>query len=143
MIQLLKMRIGFDAKRAFHNNTGLGNYSRFIIKALLKYAPQNEYLAYSPKLSKIDLGIKTITPKKKILWRSWLIKSDLERDNIRIYHGLSNELPFGLKKSGIKSVVTIHDLIFERYPRLYPFLDRKSTRLNSSHRNTSRMPSSA
>ena len=124
------MRIGFDAKRAFHNNTGLGNYSRFIIKALLKYAPQNEYLAYSPKLGIRDwggrrsaLGIREIIAKNKFLWRSWLIKSDLERDNIQIYHGLSNELPFGLKKSSIKTVVTIHDLIFERYPRLYPFFD--------------------
>ena len=117
------MRIGFDAKRAFHNNTGLGNYSRFIIEALLKYAPQHEYFAYTPKLSKRDLGLEAMTPKKKFLWRSWLIKSDLQRDNILIYHGLSNELPFGKMLNGIKTVVTIHDLIFERYPRLYPFFD--------------------
>lgn len=117
------MKIGFDAKRAFHNNTGLGNYSRFVIEVLLKYFPQNEYLAYSPKLSDRDIGIKAITPKKKLLWRSWLIKNDLQRDNIQIYHGLSNELPFGKMPSGIKTVVTIHDLIFERYPKLYPFFD--------------------
>ncbi len=117
------MRIGFDAKRAFHNKTGLGNYSRFIIKALSKYAPNNEYIAYNPKVSKRDLDIKIITPIKKLLWRSWLIKNDLQRDNIQIYHGLSNELPFGKMPNGIKTVVTIHDLIFERYPRLYPFFD--------------------
>ena len=98
------MKIGFDAKRAFHNNTGLGNYSRFIIEALLKYAPKNEYIAYTPKLSKIDLGLKSITPKNKFLWRSWLIKNDLQRDGIQIYHGLSNELPFGKMPSGIKTV---------------------------------------
>lgn len=118
------MKIGFDAKRAFHNNTGLGNYSRFIIEALLKYAQGNEYLAYTPKLSKRVLSIKTITPKNKFLWRSWLIKNDLRRDKIQIYHGLSNELPFGKMPLGIKTVVTIHDLIFERYPKLYPFFDR-------------------
>jgi glycosyltransferase involved in cell wall biosynthesis len=117
------MKIGFDAKRAFHNNTGLGNYSRFIIEALLKYAQGNEYLAYTPKLSKRDLSIKTITPKNKFLWRSWLIKNDLQKEKIQIYHGLSNEIPFGKMPSGIKTVVTIHDLIFERYPRLYPFFD--------------------
>jgi glycosyltransferase involved in cell wall biosynthesis len=117
------MKIGFDAKRAFHNNTGLGNYSRFIIEALLKYVPQHEYLAYTPKLSKRDLGIKTITPKNKFLWRTWLIKDDLQKDSIQIYHGLSNEIPFGKMPDGIKTVVTIHDLIFERYPRLYPFFD--------------------
>ena len=117
------MKIGFDAKRAFHNNTGLGNYSRFVMEGLLKYFPQNEYIAYSPKLSNRKIGLNATTPKKKFLWRSWLIKNDLQRDSIQIYHGLSNELPFGRMPSGIKMVVTIHDLIFERYPKLYPFFD--------------------
>ena len=117
------MKIAFDAKRAFHNNTGLGNYSRFVIEALLKYFPENEYFAYSPKSSNREIGIRGVIPKNKFLWRSWLIKNDLQRDGIQIYHGLSNELPFGKMPSGIKTVVTIHDLIFERYPKLYPFFD--------------------
>ena len=120
----VKMKIGFDAKRAFHNNTGLGNYSRFVIDGLRKYFPQNEYFAYSPKLSNREIGIKGTIPKMKFFWRSWLIKNDLQRDGIQIYHGLSNELPFGKMPLGIKTVVTIHDLIFERYPKLYPFFDR-------------------
>ena len=126
MIQRVKMKIGFDAKRAFHNNTGLGNYSRFVIEALLKYFPENEYFAYSPKLGirNWGLGIRSIMPKNKIFWRSLFIKNDLQRDSIQIYHGLSNQLPFGKMPSGIKMVVTIHDLIFERYPKLYPFFDR-------------------
>jgi len=118
------MKVGFDAKRAFHNDTGLGNYSRFVIEGLLKYFPENEYFAYSPKLSNREIGIKGIMPKNKFIWRSWLIKNDLQCDGIQIYHGLSNELPFGKMPSGIKTVVTIHDLIFERYPKLYPFFDR-------------------
>ena len=120
----VKMKIGFDAKRAFHNNTGLGNYSRFVMDGLLKYFPKNEYFAYSPKLSNREIGIKGTIPKMKFFWRSWLIKNDLQRDGIQIYHGLSNELPLGKMPSGIKTVVTIHDLIFERYPELYPFFDR-------------------
>ena len=28
------MKIGFDAKRYYHNHTGIGNYSRAIIKGL-------------------------------------------------------------------------------------------------------------
>ncbi len=120
----VKMKIGFDAKRAFHNSTGLGNYSRFVIDGLMKYFPQNEYFAYSPTLSTKEIGMKGKTPKKKFMWRSWLIKNDLQCDGIQIYHGLSNELPFGKMPLGIKTVVTIHDLIFERYPKLYPFFDR-------------------
>ena len=39
------MRIGFDAKRAFNNTTGLGNYSRFVLDALMAHHLENEYLA--------------------------------------------------------------------------------------------------
>jgi glycosyltransferase involved in cell wall biosynthesis len=124
------MRIGFDAKRAFNNHTGLGNYSRFVIEALLKYASQHEYLAYTPKPPRDNKAGLTLPPKLPTtlmgggLWRSWLINNDLKKDNVDIFHGLSNEIPFGIKKSGVKSVVTIHDLIFLRYPELYPTIDR-------------------
>ena len=38
---------------------------------------------------------------------------------------LSHEIPYGLKKAGIKSIVTIHDLIFMRYPHYFPWIDRR------------------
>ena len=44
---------------------------------------------------------------------------------MQLYHGLSGELPFGIHKSGIKSVVTIHDLIFLRHPEFYNPIDVK------------------
>ena len=124
------MRIGFDAKRAFNNHTGLGNYSRFVIEALLKYASQHEYLAYTPKPPRDNKSGLKLSPKRPTtlvgggLWRSWLINNDLKKDNVDIFHGLSNEIPFGIRKSGVKSIVTIHDLIFVRYPELYPAIDR-------------------
>lgn len=37
---------------------------------------------------------------------------------------MSHELPTGLRKAGIRGVVTMHDLIFIRYPELFPFIDR-------------------
>jgi glycosyltransferase involved in cell wall biosynthesis len=49
---------------------------------------------------------------------------DLRRDGIDLYHGLSHELPRGLKRAGIRSVVTIHDLIFRRHPEWYGLADR-------------------
>ena len=33
------MRIGFDAKRAVQNFTGLGNYSRYLIEILYRFYP--------------------------------------------------------------------------------------------------------
>ncbi|MCK4992048.1 MAG: glycosyltransferase family 4 protein, partial [Bacteroidales bacterium] len=44
---------------------------------------------------------------------------------IDLYHGLSNELPYGIQRSMIRSVITIHDLIFLEHPELYKPIDRK------------------
>ena len=47
------MRIGFDAKRAFLNNTGLGNYSRDTIRILAHFYEDNKYFLYTPKEKEI------------------------------------------------------------------------------------------
>ena len=128
------MKIGFDGKRITKNFTGLGNYSRFILQILADYYPNNQYSVFSPSKPKNELhfskskSISFYYPKKQLLksiWRSFGIVKDLKNEKIDIFHGLSNEIPFGLKTSNIASVVTIHDLIFYRYPHYYPFIDRK------------------
>ena len=54
-----------------------------------------------------------------LFWRTFGIVRDLLRDGVQLYHGLSGELPVGIRKRGIKTVVTIHDLIFLRHPEYY------------------------
>ena len=133
------MRIGFDAKRAFLNNTGLGNYSRDTIRVLANFYTDNKYFLYTPKekensrLSFLNDSVNTFvrTPQSlinkalKAYWRSKSVVKDLFNNKIDIYHGLSNELPLGIEKTSIKTVVTIHDLIFIRYPHLFRLIDRK------------------
>ena len=132
------MIIGFDAKRAVNNFTGLGNYSRFVIHILSRYYPDLTYRLYAPRqkenpeLNKIleNGHIKLVYPKTyraqkfPSWWRTKSICRDLKNDRIDLFHGLSNELPVGIDKTGIKSIVTIHDLIFLRYPQYYPLIDR-------------------
>jgi glycosyltransferase involved in cell wall biosynthesis len=130
------MKIGYDAKRAFFNSSGLGNYSRDTIANLSQQFPNNEYVLYSPKPSQSlpfyyadNLCIKG--PDKlnhKIfssLWRSGGITPQLVTDKINLFHGLSNELPQRIEETQIPSVVTIHDVIFMRYPQFYSAIDRK------------------
>lgn len=129
------MNIGFDAKRAFHNNTGLGHYSRTLIRLLAYYYPEHEYFLFNPKKSsRYNLkgnNLHEIVPTRfpdtlmRAVWRSSWIKKDLIKTKIDVYHGLSHEIPFGIKKTGIKTVVTIHDLIPERYPGQYNPIDVK------------------
>ena len=122
------MRIAFDAKRIFNNQTGLGNYSRTLLDNLYRFFPTEDYLLYTPRLSsesnKYASQFKTVTANTRFthIWRSYSIRKDLERDGIDLYHGLSNEIPFWLKNT--KAVVTIHDVIFKVSPNTYPQLDR-------------------
>ncbi|NOZ46830.1 MAG: glycosyltransferase family 4 protein [Chlorobi bacterium] len=129
------MKIGFDAKRAFYNRSGLGNYSRHTISILSEFVPENQYFLYTPSkrnainfTTQSNVHIKFPQGINKLLkksWRSYGVIKDLQKDRISVYHGLSNELPFNIKRSAIPSVVTIHDLIFLRYPEFYYKHDRK------------------
>ncbi|UCH14117.1 MAG: glycosyltransferase family 4 protein [Bacteroidales bacterium] len=130
------MKIGFDAKRAFFNVSGLGNYSRNLLRALKSYFPDNEYILYTPakKTSLLDYKDKGFIVKEpggffnktfKSYWRSFSLAKQAGTDRLDIYHGLSHELPYNIQKTGIKTVVTIHDLIFLRFPELYKPVDRK------------------
>ncbi|WP_316822372.1 glycosyltransferase family 1 protein [Pedobacter gandavensis] len=127
------MKIGFDGKRAANNLTGLGNYSRSLIEYLAEFFPQNQYFVYTPKVKEhaqifrfLKLkGIKIELPDRPgWLWRTLGIKKQLLKDQIDLFHGLSHEIPMGIQHSGIPSVVTIHDLIFLRFPKYYGRIDR-------------------
>ena len=128
------MRIGFDAKRAFLNSSGLGNYSRNTINALHRFSKNNQYVLYSPKI-KDELfenykQFEVHSPENafekifKSFWRSYSAKH-LKSHQIELFHGLSNELPKGIHKINVPAVVTIHDLIFIRFPQFYKAIDKK------------------
>ncbi|MBK8658029.1 MAG: glycosyltransferase family 4 protein [Bacteroidetes bacterium] len=58
-------------------------------------------------------------------WRSWGVSDAIAQEHTTIFHGLSNEIPFGINRARTKTVVTIHDLLFLEYPEHYPSFDRK------------------
>ena len=131
------MNIGFDAKRIVRNGSGLGNYGRTLVNDLAEIVdPETVLLLYAPDEGNEHLRkqvndsdrVRFVYPRKtlfKSLWRSRGIVKDLQRDHIDIFHGLSGELPVGICQSGVKSVVTIHDLIFMRHPEYYHWWDVK------------------
>lgn len=130
------MNIGFDAKRLYNNFTGLGNHSRTTIDILTNYYPENTYYLYTPKVKQHNMMLsyldkeycQTMFPKKFIkgsIWRTFGMASDLKRDKIDLFHGLSNELPVGIHKCNIPSVVTIHDVAFKSFRDMYHWQDCK------------------
>lgn len=151
------MIIGFDAKRAFKNNTGLGNYSRMVICALAEARPDIELVLFTPDARGSHAGfyeqesggqqvasasgskrnVKVVTPRGvwrlfPSLWRSFGIATEIRRRHIDLYHGLSHELPHG-RVGECKFVVTMHDLIVWRYPKHFPVVDRLIYKMKQRH----------
>ncbi len=131
------MRLGFDAKRLFLNDRGLGNYARNLLYGLVKYHPQHEYFLYTPRQHdklvdekflaapqvqvSLPAGLSRMLPA---YWRSGQLGRVAARDGVQVWHGLSQELPADITRVGVKAVVTVHDLIFLRHPEFYKPIDR-------------------
>lgn len=132
------MKIGFDAKRAAQNRTGLGNYSRFVVRILSQLQADNEYHLYVPrrnrtpylqeiptlKALRLHFPARGMWRRLASLWRVWGVTADIRADGMDIYHGLSNELPLNIRRAGCRTVVTVHDLIFIHCPEYYRLPDR-------------------
>jgi len=129
------MILGYDAKRLFHNNTGLGNYSRDLVRITSSKMKDSSFLLYNPKLGNVKRfslennmiekrPVSFLAKKFSALWRRKGILKQLKTDKVDIFHGLSGEIPSGINKTGIKTIVTVHDLIFLEHPELYKPIDR-------------------
>ncbi|MCR5077585.1 MAG: glycosyltransferase family 4 protein [Prevotella sp.] len=131
------MTIGFDAKRIVSNRTGLGSYGRNLINDLAAINSTDRILLFAPDSGHADLreqvvmrgNVRLICPEnlhfrfQRDLWRTHGIVRSLRENGVHIFHGLSGELPHGLKAAGIRGIVTIHDLIFLRHPEYYNWID--------------------
>lgn len=131
------MIIGFDGKRAVSNMTGLGNYSRLVLEELSGAFPDVEMRAYTPRL-RDNARLATLRQRPNVrfelpvkhplepaaVWRTWGLPAQLRNDGVTLYHGLSNELPLSIRKAGIPSVVTMHDVIYRTMPECYSAIDR-------------------
>lgn len=102
------MKIGFDAKRYYHNQTGLGNYSRTIVAAVKGQHADIEAVLYD----------------EKALSRTFSLGRKAKAEGCNLFHGLSNELPRDVVRAGLPSIVTIHDVAWRTFPGMYKPIDR-------------------
>jgi len=138
-----KFHIGYDAKRLFFNESGLGNYSRTLVENILDFSREQgdsnlDISLFTSKLPSLKFNNKhtgignallgnsmsVITPKYiHPLWRTWGMGRSAGDQEVDVFHGLSNELPIDLPKR-ILPVVTIHDVLFKQFPKQYSWIDR-------------------
>lgn len=133
------MLTGYDGKRAVQNNTGLGNYSRLLVSVMARRYGNDRFALYAPhphttprlqpvlELPNVELhgAAPAVWRMAPSLWRSVAMGRQMRADGADLIHGLSGELPIGVGHLGIPSVVTVHDVIFRRFPGLYKGIDRR------------------
>ncbi len=141
---LSSLHLAFDAKRLFNNHTGLGNYSRTLVRNLQSCFPKHQYHLFTPQapINKeteyfFDESKFTVHVSKQWnpLWRIWAVSDQINEIRPDIFHGLSHEIPFGIDSS-TKKIVTFHDLIYEKYPEQFGIWDRNLYHLK--YRNSAR-----
>ncbi len=129
-----QLKIGFDAKRVFQNFTGLGNFSRTLLNDLSKADSALDLHLFAPKKIETQRTAPFLQPPFQTFfpdtifrsaWRTRSMVKDLIKEKVNVYHGLSHELPLGIEKTNIASVVSMHDLIIKADKKQFKWLDRK------------------
>jgi glycosyltransferase involved in cell wall biosynthesis len=108
-----------------------------VIRALSTHFPAEQYHLYTPRnppqAETADIlnrkNVHVVTPgmwyqrlHATSIWRTWGISKEPSVQKLDIFHGLSQELPVNLP-SKVRKVITVHALIFYRYPQFYNSID--------------------
>jgi glycosyltransferase involved in cell wall biosynthesis len=123
------MIIGFDGSRAFmEDRTGTENYSYQLLKHLSKVDTENRYLIYLRAGSRVDK--KDWPPNFQFsiinfqrLWTQVGLALRTFTDNLDILFVPAHTLPL-IRKPGLKTVMTVHDLGAEYLPQMHQLKQR-------------------
>ncbi len=127
------MIIGFDGSRAFTSKrTGTENYSYQLLKALGKIDKKNKYIVYlnSPEETLPDwpknFNFKLINWSR--LWTQGGLALKTFTEKLDLLFVPSHTIPL-IRKPGLKTIVTVHDLGSEYLPSLHQLKQRLYLRL--------------
>ncbi len=131
------MRVGIDCRTilnpGYGEQAGIGHYTYFLIKNLLKVDKENEYVLFFDNLISKEAAEKLIEENKNAsvkffpfhlykhylpFWYSHiLVAAAIGREKLDVYHSPAYSFP--LMYSG-KTVVTVHDLAIFKHPEWFP-----------------------
>lgn len=122
------MTIGFDGSRAFSKEkTGTENYSYQLLKALAKIDQKNLYIVYLRTQGLALRGWPKNFRFKVINWsRLWTqggLAVQTFKDNLDVLFVPAHTLPI-IRRPGLKTVVTVHDLGSEYLPQMHQIKQR-------------------
>ncbi len=125
------MRIGIDASPLGVRFGGIRRYTERLIRSLSRVDDQNEYLLYAPGACHGENGFG-----RNVAWeqdarfplRSWTVLLHLGHADgkLDVFHGTNYGAPI---LNRFPTVVTVHDLTVQLFPRSHPFVRRMRHRL--------------
>lgn len=135
------MRIGFDARMTSH--PGIGRYIKNLLNAMIELGSKHEFILFGDRTklttynlfpSAKALGEGQLKTAAIIHWNPpvYSLKEQLNwpfsRYNLDIIHIPHFNVPLGVGNGKERLIVTIHDLIYTKFPEYLPFLKRKIAR---------------
>jgi len=136
------MRVAIDARLWGEPRSGIGRYTRSLVEALTRVAPEEHWVLYLDRsVSGLPERVETrcLPWPQRLLWTLWAAPRALRAHPVDLFHGVTGfELP---AVQGCTLVTTVHDLIPIRYPRLVPWRHRWAVRclLGSALRRAARV----
>ncbi len=128
------MRICVNASPAVHHIAGLGRYTQELMTALLDVDSENEYVAFynRPSEAQVDPPLDRLPHLTTNLatkpWRMSALVAHFARvpqnrlfSGVDLFHATDHLLP---RLTRLKSVFTLHDLVFRFYPHTHKPLNR-------------------
>lgn len=127
------MEIGINALKLYtsqdYRNAGISNYIRQLTTHLLDCDGENRYTLFTNHLmptwqertryapTVVSSRLPTARPLTRILWEQTVLAWHTVRGKLDVLHCPLNVIPMA---AACPTVLTIHDLTFLRYPRLFP-----------------------
>lgn len=118
------MKIAIDVRPLTSNITGIGRYTQNILSELINISPEHEWFLYAhrpltiplPKNSNVHIRTGNFSFNHiSTVYAQFFFPFWSNKDQIDIFWSPRHHLPFFLSKK-IKKVVTIHDIVWKRYP---------------------------
>ena len=116
------MIVGYDANNAFRNSGELGDYSRELLVKLasgrnkvfqallfstrIKSEFRTSFTSHSNVSTYVPVGLSKLMPA---IWMRFSVNTILREEKVKIYHGLNEELPYGIMRD-VKTIVTCYGL---------------------------------
>lgn len=125
------MKIGVDISVLTNEMTGVGKWTYFTFKELIKLDIDNNYIFYSNRIiskevdfiKRVNLKVIKLPPKiRPFLWYYYYLPRLIREDNIEIFISPSFFLP--ILPSNVKSITVVHDITPIKFPRLHTFSTR-------------------